>query len=131
MWKALKQRRYSLLAGIALISVTVYVWSYNRWRQKQNVYESDAISQNSAGIVYANGIATETFYPGPWAIETLASHSKLSLLAQFPGYDLHEIAAVYGPPNAPYAKKRDLAKQLAALSFEKIDDPSCSFVSAS
>ena len=73
------------------------------------------------GIVYANGVATESFYPGPRSIESLSQVSRLSLLAHFPGLGLDEIAAAYGPPAVPYTKLRDLPDEISALRPEKRD----------
>lgn len=69
-------------------------------------------------IVFANGVATESFYPGAWGVETLAPRSKLSLLTHFSGCDFRMMAAAYGPPKVPYAKGRDLGKRLADLRPE-------------
>ncbi|MEM1075410.1 MAG: Hint domain-containing protein [Pseudomonadota bacterium] len=79
-------------------------------------------------VVFAHGLAVETFYPGAWAIKTLAPHSQLTLLAAFPGCDLQDIAGSYGPPKRPYARKRDLGTRLAAIRPVNIENPSCSTV---
>lgn len=79
-------------------------------------------------VVFANGVATESFYPGAWAIETVAPHSQLSLLAQFSGYDLQEISDAYGDPKFPYAKSRDLGYRLSTVYPVTVDNPSYSVV---
>ncbi|WP_338550347.1 Hint domain-containing protein [Roseovarius phycicola] len=76
-------------------------------------------------VVFANGLATESFYPGEWAIVTLAPISKRLLLALFPGYNSSEIADAYGSPKFPYAKRRDLPTQLVSVCPENIESPSC------
>ncbi len=76
-------------------------------------------------VVIAEGLAVESFYPGPWALETLSPVARLSLLAQFPGNDLRTIGSAYGPPTAPYARSRDLPARLAALSARAVNPLSC------
>ncbi|MEM1273612.1 MAG: Hint domain-containing protein [Pseudomonadota bacterium] len=66
-------------------------------------------------VVFADGVAVESFYPGAWAIETLAPLAKLTLLAQFAGCPLDDIVGSYGPPKAPYIPGRDLATRVTDL----------------
>ncbi len=62
--------------------------------------------------VFANGLATEAFYPGARAVEALAPQARLSLLAQFPSCDLNNPKAVYGPPKFPYLRSGSLGGRL-------------------
>ena len=66
--------------------------------------------------VYANGLATESFYPGPSAIKCLTPISRMSLLAQFPEWDENDIASTYSRPAFPYARRSDLPKHLSGVS---------------
>ena len=71
-------------------------------------------------IVYANGFATESFYPGASAVAWLSPCAQLSLLAQFPGFDLQSRAAAYGNPIIPFCKSRDLPNRLSDLQVVRV-----------
>lgn len=71
-------------------------------------------------IVYANGFATESFYPGASAVAWLSPSAQLSLLAQFPGFDLQSLAPAYGNPIMPFCKSRDLPNRRSDLQVEPV-----------
>lgn len=58
-------------------------------------------------ILFAEGLATESFYPGPFALTTLAPTDQARLEALFPGL-LNDPAAVYGPMARPELKLREI-----------------------
>ncbi|MEO1681152.1 MAG: Hint domain-containing protein [Pseudomonadota bacterium] len=74
-------------------------------------------------IVYGNGLAMESFYPGPWAVATLVPASRLSLLARFPGRNAGALADAYGSPIVPYARRRDLPRHLRDVSLARVAGP--------
>ena len=64
-------------------------------------------------IVFANGTACESFYPGPRALGGLSTSSRRELLAHLPqlaGVHSGRASATetYGPPARPYAKRHQL-----------------------
>ena len=67
-------------------------------------------------IIFANGAATESFYPGPQAIAGLACDARTELSALFP--DLIPACAdtTYGRLARPVAVYRDLPDHLSALA---------------
>ena len=65
------------------------------------------------GIVFAQGMATETLYPGPMAVSALGPAVVAEIAAAFPLLapvfaGLVEAAELYGPTARPVAKRRDL-----------------------
>ena len=65
------------------------------------------------GIVYAQGMATETLYPGPMAVAALGPVVAAELAAAFPLLapvlaGVAEAAELYGPTARPVAKRRQL-----------------------
>ncbi|MHA6324007.1 Hint domain-containing protein [Roseivivax sp. CAU 1753] len=66
-------------------------------------------------IVLAEGIPSESFYPGPNALQMLTPQARESLLGVLPGLatrdaftDRAVVEAVYGPPARPFAALKDL-----------------------
>lgn len=70
-------------------------------------------------LIYANGIAAETFYPGMRAINALSPTARVSLRAQFPDVEEKDYAFAYGPPVADYARAPEFPRRLSALSTVK------------
>ncbi|THH38866.1 Hint domain-containing protein [Aliishimia ponticola] len=73
-------------------------------------------------IVFANGVATESFYPGPQSVASLAPLARLSLLARFPSAKPQDLAVAYGAPVVPYARRRDLPAHVDAVAAIGLDD---------
>lgn len=67
-------------------------------------------------IIFSNGLATESFYPGPRSVSTLSSSAILSLIAQLPSLAVEGVAKCYGEPALPYARFRDLPKKISLVS---------------
>lgn len=67
-------------------------------------------------IIFANGAATESFYPGPQAIEGLALQARTELGALFPDLVPAKAETTYGQPVRPVARYRDLPGHLDALA---------------
>ena len=71
-------------------------------------------------VIYANSVATESFYPGPHAIETLAPEALLSLIAHFPRLAVDGPEAVYGLPARRYVQTKELPKKLGGLKASQM-----------
>lgn len=67
-------------------------------------------------IIFANGAATESFYPGPQAMLGLAADLRSELAALFPGLEPTRAEVSYGKHARPVARFRDLPPHLGALS---------------
>lgn len=67
-------------------------------------------------IVFADGLAVETLYPGRRALAALSPAARLSLTAHFAGQSIDDLAKAYGPPGAPYAKSFELPEKLSSLT---------------
>ena len=67
-------------------------------------------------IIFANGAATESFYPGPQAVQGLAMNARTELAALFPELEPARAQDTYGHLARPVARYRDLPDQLGALS---------------
>jgi Ca2+-binding RTX toxin-like protein len=64
-------------------------------------------------IVYANGLPSESLYPGPVALATLGPQARAEIMRAVPALapvllGLVEAATIYGPTARPLARKRDL-----------------------
>ncbi len=66
-------------------------------------------------IIYANGIPTESLYPGPRTLASLGSVDLLRLLARIPGLAGGDVRAAYGAPCVPYLRGRELPASLGEL----------------
>lgn len=60
-------------------------------------------------ILDAAGVGVESFYPGPFAIETLPSADRAHIEALFPGVS-EDAAAAYGPFARPVLRLRDVCE---------------------
>ncbi|WP_299934524.1 Hint domain-containing protein [uncultured Pelagimonas sp.] len=67
-------------------------------------------------IVFANGLAVETFYPGPRAIENLKPEALLSLAMCLPMLIVDGCHKAYGPPALCYIKTKDLPARQDVLN---------------
>ncbi len=71
-------------------------------------------------IVFANGVPSESYYPGPMALAALADPALHELLSLFP--DLGDVQALedtarrYGAAARPYVRRRDLQSRRFPLS---------------
>ncbi len=59
-------------------------------------------------VVYANGIASESFYPGPWGMKALAPDVQLELLHLWPELGAGRAQEVYGDKVRHFSKFREL-----------------------
>ncbi|MEM1299248.1 MAG: Hint domain-containing protein [Pseudomonadota bacterium] len=62
-------------------------------------------------IIFAEGLAVETFFPGPFALGLLSPVQRLALLAHFPGL-LEDPVRAYGPPVRRIMSRRE-AEEMA------------------
>jgi len=66
-------------------------------------------------IVFANGAPSESFYPGPMALDALAKPARDELSGLFPTLFSAPTSAVFGPRARHVARPRDLPDHLAAI----------------
>ena len=66
-------------------------------------------------VVFSNGIASESFYPGPWGLRTLDPGPLRELLRLFPDLGERRVEDAYGEPARPVARARDLPRHLSDL----------------
>ncbi|MDJ0824195.1 MAG: Hint domain-containing protein [Rhodobacter sp.] len=64
-------------------------------------------------VVFANSVATESFYPGPSSLAMLAPLDILALVAKLPRLASTGAENLYGPPVLRYIRTRELPKVLA------------------
>jgi hypothetical protein len=67
-------------------------------------------------IVYANGIASESFYPGPWGLRTLGTAALRGILAAVPQLQHSTVEVAYGPTVVPFSRFQDLPKRVDQLT---------------
>ena len=56
----------------------------------------------------AHGLASESFYPGPWALRGLPADARGELIRLFPDLEDHPAERGYGPTTRPVARFRDI-----------------------
>ncbi len=71
-------------------------------------------------VVFSNGVATESFYPGQWGLNSLAQGPLLELLHLFPDLRAAPVEAAYGDPARPYSRMSRLPDRAEALRAEVI-----------
>jgi hypothetical protein len=59
-------------------------------------------------VLRANGVLTESLYPGPIGLDTLSEASRLAVLAHLPDLLTRPVEAAYGPTARKVLRKRDL-----------------------
>lgn len=67
-------------------------------------------------VIYSNGIATESFYPGDIAINSLSPSSRRELEALLPDFGRLAATVYYGDTARPVARFRELPEDLRELS---------------
>lgn len=67
-------------------------------------------------IIFANGAATESFYPGPHAVGALTADARADLRALFPGLVPIKASTTYGHHVRPIARYKNLPEHLGALA---------------
>ncbi|MFA8385473.1 MAG: Hint domain-containing protein [Pelagibaca sp.] len=67
-------------------------------------------------IIYANGAASESFYPGPNAVQGLAVDARTELSTLFPDLEPTRAKLTYGNQVRPVARYCDLPNHLRALA---------------
>ncbi len=68
-------------------------------------------------VIYSNGIATESFYPGDIALNSLSEASRCELEALLPDFGRLAATAYYGDTARPVARFRDLPEDLRELTL--------------
>ncbi|MBM2322651.1 MULTISPECIES: choice-of-anchor L domain-containing protein [Marivita] len=84
-------------------------------------------------IVFANGAASESFYPGKFALAAVAPTARREIFALFPRLDVSEAQASYGASAREFAPRNDLPRHLRDLkrhshrhrASEPIKTPPC------
>ncbi len=69
-------------------------------------------------VVFSNGLATESFYPGTRALAGLAPAAREEFARLFPDIAARGLPA-YGPSARPYLRRPDLPRHLAALRLPR------------
>jgi Ca2+-binding RTX toxin-like protein len=69
-------------------------------------------------VVFSNGLATESFYPGARALAGLAPDAREEFARLFPDIAARGLPA-YGPSARPYLRRPDLPRHLAALRLPR------------
>lgn len=70
-------------------------------------------------IVFGNGAAFESFYPGPYALSIFTAETIVELESLIPGLGHMPVAQCYGAPARPYLKRREV---LALPPIRRSDD---------
>lgn len=68
-------------------------------------------------VVFANGMAAESLYPGPMSLGALGAPARQEMQSLFPDLGRMDVVQSYGPTARSYSRKRDLPPHLAALSL--------------
>lgn len=68
-------------------------------------------------IIFGNGIASESFYPGPWGLTALDHESVFEVLRLFPEISRLGAEIGYGLTARPVAKFRDLPESIRDMSL--------------
>ena len=71
-------------------------------------------------IIYGNGIASESFYPGPWGLTALDRESVFEVLRLFPEISRLGAEMGYGQTARPVAKFRDLPESIRDMSLSHL-----------
>lgn len=66
-------------------------------------------------IVFANGAASESFYPGKFALAAVTPAARREIFALFPRLDVSEAQATYGASAREFAPRNDLPRHLRDL----------------
>ncbi|MFZ1469362.1 MAG: Hint domain-containing protein [Paracoccaceae bacterium] len=69
-------------------------------------------------VIFANGVASESYYPGKWGITALDHIARHEVLTLFPDLRWRDPAFVYGPTARPVCRFRDLPSDLADLRLD-------------
>lgn len=67
-------------------------------------------------IVFANGAASESFYPGKFALAAVAPAARKEVFALFPDLDASETQATYGALARDFAPRTELPRRLRDLT---------------
>ncbi len=59
-------------------------------------------------VIFANGLASESFYPGPEAVKALGGVARKMIEQRLPALASNPVEEAYGPLARPMAKMRDL-----------------------
>ena len=71
-------------------------------------------------IIYGNGIASESFYPGPWGLTALERESVFEVLRLFPEIGRLGAETGYGQTARPVAKFRDLPESISDMALSQL-----------
>ncbi|MEY8882386.1 Hint domain-containing protein [Donghicola sp. XS_ASV15] len=72
-------------------------------------------------VIFGNGIASESFYPGKWGLSGLAPACRREILHLFPDLKLMEAPQAYGTTAMPFARFKELPQSLYDLSLNTFD----------
>lgn len=72
-------------------------------------------------VIFGNGIASESFYPGKWGLSGLAPACRREILHLFPDLKLMEAPKAYGATAMPFARFKELPRSLYDLSLNTFD----------
>lgn len=70
-------------------------------------------------VVYSNGIASESFYPGPWGMSALNFESIREVVSLFPDLGRLKVEDAYGPSARPVARFSDLPDVIRDLELDR------------
>lgn len=63
-------------------------------------------------IVFANGVASESLYPGPYSMAVFRAEDRASIYRLIPGLLSHSVCAAYGPLARPFWRRHEITRLL-------------------
>jgi Ca2+-binding RTX toxin-like protein len=72
-------------------------------------------------VIFGNGIASESFYPGKWGLSSLAAPCRREILQLFPELAGTDVARAYGETAMPFARFKELPDHVYDLSLQTFD----------
>ncbi|MEM7190414.1 MAG: Hint domain-containing protein [Pseudomonadota bacterium] len=100
------QYRHAVPEVLGMAKGLVHCRGIRRMHGKRSVtYHSILLERH--GVMFANGLAVESFYPGRYAQSLLDPGDRIRLLAQFPGI-ADDPERAYGNPARPVLKRREV-----------------------
>lgn len=72
-------------------------------------------------VIFANGLASESFYPGPEAMRALGRIGRAKVESRIPGLASKPVEDVYGPLARPMAKRSELDDEWRPVVMIDID----------
>ncbi|MFV1664481.1 Hint domain-containing protein, partial [Phaeobacter sp. JH18-10] len=81
--------------------------------RRRNTVSYVHILLDQHATLISNNIPSESFYPGPYAVETLSAINRLRLFALIPDLASQPVAKAYGARAAPILTRSELRKRVA------------------